>query len=138
MECRDLFSLLSSPFPRERIKVRVVHVRHKIEKARRLRRRMTDAEKKLWQQLRDRRLAGLKFRRQYPCGSYYLDFYCPSKHLVVEIDGGQHYTQNGRKHDKIRNEYLGRAGMHVLRYSNKDVLSNLNGVLKDILKIVSD
>jgi adenine-specific DNA-methyltransferase len=122
---RDLFPLCSSPFSRERIKVRVVLVKHNIEKARRLRKRMIDAEKKLWQQLRNRRLAGLKFRRQYPCGSYYLDFYCPSKHLAIEIDGGQHYTRDGQTHDKIRNEYLRNAGIHILRYSNKDFLKTL-------------
>lgn len=116
--------------------MRVIFVKQKIEKARRLRRRMTDAEKKLWHQLRNKRLVGLKFRRQYPCGSYYLDFYCPSKHLAIEMDGGQHYTQNGQKHDKIRNEYLRNAGIHILRYSNNVVLTNLNGVLNDILKIV--
>lgn len=99
---------------------------------------MTDAEKKLWYKLRNKGFKGLKFRRQYPCGSYYLDFYCPSKRMAIEVDGGQHYTQNGRKYDKIRNEYLRKAGLRVLRYSDKDVLSNLDGVLNDILKTVMD
>lgn len=112
--------------------------RSRTEKARRLCRNMTDAEKKLWYQLRNKQFAGLKFRRQYPCGSYYLDFYCPSKHLAIEVDGGQHYTQNGQNQDRSRNAYLRCIGIHLLRYSNKDVLNSLDRVLNDILKTVMD
>jgi very-short-patch-repair endonuclease len=97
---------------------------------RRLRRQATDAERKLWFALRDRRLGGFKFVRQEAIGSYIVDFVCREKRLVVEVDGGQH-AENRRDH--VRDRSLAADGYHVLRFWNSDVLKNRDGVLSTIL-----
>jgi very-short-patch-repair endonuclease len=101
-----------------------------VETARRLRRDQTDAERKLWFRLRDRRLAGLKFRRQTPLGPYVADFCCEDARLVVELDGGQH---NENPRDAVRTKALEAMGYLVLRFWNNDVFNNIAGVLKTIL-----
>lgn len=101
--------------------------------AKRLRRDATQAEQKLWQQLRNRRLAGLKFRRQMPVGPYVVDFICLEQGLVIEVDGSQHRTQANQIHDKARAAYLNQQGFRVIRVWNNDVLGRLNSVLDFIL-----
>ncbi len=98
-----------------------------LEAARTLRTSMTDAEQLLWQSLRGKQLEG--FRRQHPIERYVLDFYCPSAHLVIEIDGNQHTTPEGQARDAERTAWLKGQGMRVLRFSNREVLTNLEGVL---------
>ena len=100
--------------------------------ARRLRKNQTDAEKLLWKILRNRQLLGLKFRRQHPVGPYILDFYCHDCKLCIELDGGQHYTSEGQQEDKDRTMFLATRGIHTLRFSNLDVLQNIEGVLLKI------
>jgi very-short-patch-repair endonuclease len=95
-----------------------------------LRRNLTDAEKKLWLILRDRRLAGWKFRRQVPLGPYVVDFYCSRAKLIVEADGGQHADS---VRDKIRTTWLNQNGYRVKRYWNNEVLGNPEGVIIDLL-----
>jgi very-short-patch-repair endonuclease len=99
-------------------------------RARKLRTGLTRAERKLWYQLRDRRLAGWKFRRQVPIGPWVVDFVCKEKNVIIEVDGGQHYD-SGR--DKRRDAELARQGYCVLRFWNSDVLQNSEGVLTVIL-----
>ena len=99
--------------------------------ARRLRRNQTDAERKLWFCLRDRRLHGLKFRRQTQIGQYVVDFYCETARLIVELDGGQHAERNER--DAARTAALEAQGYLVLRFWNHDVLRNIDGVLESIV-----
>lgn len=101
--------------------------------AKRLRRDATQAEQKLWQQLRNRRLAGLKFRRQMPIGPYVVDFISLEQGLVIEVDGSQHDEQAARKHDETRTAYLNQQGFRVIRVWNNDVLGRLNSVLNFIL-----
>ena len=96
---------------------------------------MTDAEKKLWRHLRARQLAGVKFRRQQPMGGYIADFYCPEKKIVIELDGGQH---SGNGADKIRDEFMEKAGIKVVRVWNNEVLTNINGVLEYILSVIEE
>ena len=103
---------------------------------RQLRRDQTDAEKLLWYSLRHRQLCGLKFRRQYPVAPYVLDFYCHAYKLCVELDGGQHYENTGIQHDEQRQAVLTSHGIRTLRFSNHDVLQNLEGVLLQIVKSV--
>jgi lysyl-tRNA synthetase class 2 len=103
----------------------------KVAIARKLRRGQTDAERELWFRLRDRRLAGLKFRRQMPLGRYVVDFCCESAHLVVEVDGGQHAV--ALEQDAARTSELEAMGYLVLRFWNNDVLSNADGVVESIL-----
>lgn len=103
-------------------------------RARALRRRSTDAERRLWLLLRDKRLAGWKFRRQVPIGSYIADFYCPSARLIVEIDGGQHFAQSAQ--DEIRSRGPEDQGYSVIRFCNNDVLGNTDGVLSELLNVL--
>jgi very-short-patch-repair endonuclease len=99
--------------------------------AKALRRNSTEAEKKLWDMLRDRRLEGWKFRRQVPLGSYVVDFYCSKAKLIVEADGGQHAESAS---DEIRTAWLTKNGYRVKRYWNNDILANPDGVFIDLLE----
>ncbi len=99
--------------------------------ARALRQRSTDAERLVWQHLRDRRLGNLKFRRQRPIGRYIVDFVCPECRLVVELDGSQH-MENGEA-DAERTRNLVQAGYQVVRFWDNDVLRNTEAVLAAIV-----
>jgi very-short-patch-repair endonuclease len=101
------------------------------ENARRLRRDATDAERRLWSALRDRRLSDYRFRRQYPIGRFIVDFACTRYRLIVEADGGQHADSEA---DRERTAWLANQGWRVLRFWNNDVLANTNGVVETILK----
>jgi very-short-patch-repair endonuclease len=98
--------------------------------ARTLRRNATEAETKLWQFLRNRRLGGLKFRRQATIGYHVVDFLCAEKRLVVELDGGQHTPER----DAARTARLEGAGYRVTRFWNNDALGNTDAVLEAILR----
>jgi very-short-patch-repair endonuclease len=100
--------------------------------ARNLRNAGTDAERRLWQHLRLRQLAGCKFRRQVPIAGYIADFVCPEMKLIVELDGGQHVERHA--HDARRTGVLEAEGHRVLRYWNDDVLLRTTEVLEDILR----
>ena len=100
-------------------------------RARSLRANMTDAESLLWRHLRRDRINGFSFRKQHPIGPYTVDFYCPRLRLAVEVDGGQHAER--KQADDHRTEWLASKGVTVVRYGNNDVLSNLEGVLRDLL-----
>jgi len=93
---------------------------------------MTDAERYLWKHLRQRQLAGHRFRRQMPIGSYIVDFVCLERRLIVEIDGGQHQEQQA--YDGRRDGWLVEQGFRVLRFWNNEVLSQTEGVLMRILE----
>ena len=104
-------------------------------RARALRARMPDAERRLWFALRDRRFANFKFRRQVPVGPFIADFVCYTARVVVEVDGGQHadsWTDERRDRWFAANDFL------VLRFWNNDVLSNLEGVLTSILSTLRE
>ncbi len=101
---------------------------HMIERARELRKNMTDAERKLWAVLRREHL-GYKFRRQAPIGRYIVDFVCFEKKLVIEVDGGQHLSNPA---DQVRDHWLNTQGFRVIRFWNNDVLTNLTGVVDSI------
>jgi very-short-patch-repair endonuclease len=94
---------------------------------------MTEAEIALWSCLRLKQINGLQFYRQKPLGKYIVDFYCPKIRLIVEVDGGQHFEDVNISRDKIREEYLEKAGFKVLRYSNTDVLTNIEGTIEHLL-----
>ncbi len=107
----------------------------KIKTARRLRRDMTDAEKRLWYLLRGRRFSQVKFRRQHALGSFVCDFICIEHKLVIEVDGGQHAIALAS--DARRTAYLTKEGFTVLRFWNNDVLMNTENVLMAILQHIS-
>jgi very-short-patch-repair endonuclease len=104
--------------------------------ARELRKNMTEAEKLLWSKIRRKQLKGYQFYRQKTIGNYIVDFYCPATKLVIELDGGQHYTPEGKAKDKRRDEYLGALGLTVLRFSDRDVFVNTDGVLQMIYDLL--
>jgi very-short-patch-repair endonuclease len=106
------------------------------DRARELRSQMTEAEVKLWQQLRMRQVEGIKFFRQRPIGNYIVDFYAPEAKLVIEIDGGQHYNKEGLEYDEERDAFLEGHGLKVIRFSNLDVLRNTEGVVEKIIEVV--
>lgn len=109
-----------------------------VRKARNLRHNMTDAEKRLWSKLRNRQLNNRKFRRQVPKGPYILDFYCPEKKIVIEVDGGQHYLEDTIEYDNNRTTFLLKCELYILRYSNNDILNNIDSVLQDILNHIGN
>ena len=97
--------------------------------ARQLRVNQTDAEKVLWNHIRNRQIDGHKFVRQQPVSGYICDFVCREKQLVIEVDGGQH---NESTADVIRDRRLMKEGYKVIRFWNNDVLGNIEGVLLTI------
>ena len=106
--------------------------RKNIDKCRILRKKQTDAERKLWLVLRNRQLSGAKFRRQFSIGKYILDFYSPEYKLGIEADGGQHYEDEGRRKDKLRTSELSQVGVQILRFSDREILNNIEGVYQII------
>lgn len=101
--------------------------------ARSMRRKMTDAELKLWNEIRAHRLMGLAFRRQMPIAGYIVDFACPAKKLIVEIDGSQLADDEHLKRDQLRDRALQGLGWTVLRFPNHDVLRDIDGVCMHIV-----
>ena len=93
---------------------------------------MTTEERRLWYTFLSRHPA--KFRRQQIIGSYIVDFYCHSAKLVIEVDGTQHFEEQGRQSDLIRDSYLSSLGITVLRYSNADINRRFDSVCEDILQ----
>ena len=106
--------------------------RHMTQRARRLRREATVPERMLWGLLRNRRLLGLKFRRQVPIGPYVVDYLCEQEKLVVELDGMSHMGRQAE--DDRRSAYLSDQGLRVARVTNDQVLADLEAVAVDILR----
>jgi very-short-patch-repair endonuclease len=104
--------------------------------SRKLRKNMTDAEKALWLRIRGRQIKGYQFFRQKPIGSFIVDFYCPKGNLVIELDGGQHYSEEGQAKDRQRDDYLRGEGLRILRFSDKEIFENIAGVLEKIWSIL--
>ncbi len=101
-----------------------------------LRKNMTQPEQKLWYYLRDNNLNGFKFRRQYSFLNYIVDFYCVQAKLAIEIDGDSHYNTRAQTYDLVRTESLRKAGITVLRFTNDDVMRNIEGVLEKIRSLL--
>ena len=101
-------------------------------RARALRRQMTEAEKVMCSKLRDRRLQGVKFKRQKPIAGYIVDFVALDLKLIVEIDGGQHAEK--LREDAMRTKLPEESGYHVVRFWNHDVLGNIEGVLESVIQ----
>lgn len=106
--------------------------------ARNLRNNMTDAERLIWSKIRRKQIEDKQFYRQKNIGSYIVDFYCPSGKLIIEIDGGQHYGPAGMKKDRERDLYLQKLGFTVLRFSDIDVLKNIEGVVERIYEYLKN
>ncbi len=106
--------------------------------AKSMRKAMTDAELKLWSTVRAHRLMDLGFRRQFPVGNYIVDFACPEKRLIVEVDGSQHYEPAAQAYDAKRASFIERSGWSVLRFTNVDVLKDIEGVCNHIVIISNE
>jgi very-short-patch-repair endonuclease len=104
-----------------------------VNAARKLRLEMTDAERKLWWRLRHRQIAGHKFRRQVPIGSFIVDFACMDARLIVEVDGEQH-AEEQVLHDERRTRWLESVGYRVIRFWNREVLRETDSVCETILQ----
>jgi very-short-patch-repair endonuclease len=106
--------------------------------ARALRKTSTDAERLLWAALRDHRLNGASFRRQVPIRNFIADFVCHAAKLVIELDGGQHFSEDAEQGDAARSTVIEAQGFKVLRFSNLDVMENCAGVLETIATAVAE
>jgi very-short-patch-repair endonuclease len=107
-------------------------------RAKTFRRVMTTAERKLWYALRAHRFERLGFRRQVPLGRYVLAFVCHERGLVVEVDGGQHFSTSRAARDAVRDRWLNTQGYRVIRIANNEVLNNLPGVLEYLLSVAAN
>ncbi len=102
------------------------------QNARNLRKNPTDSESALWARLRRKQLLGVQFYRQKPIGNYIVDFYAHRLKLVVEIDGSQHLTSEHAERDRIRDQYLARLGIRVMRFNSREVLLETDAVVEVI------
>lgn len=109
-----------------------IHNRKELEHYRKnLRNNLTSAEATLWKYLKGKQL-GKKFRRQHSVGNYIIDFYCATERIAIELDGAQHFTEDGMKYDAKRTEYLNSLNIKVLRFENVRVFEDLQNVLAEI------
>lgn len=100
---------------------------------RQLRKNPTEAERILWQELRGKKIGGVRFHRQYSVGPYILDFFCPTARLAIELDGDQH--KDAKEYDIERDVFLKEKGITTIRFWNDEVLKNLPAVLKKITEV---
>jgi very-short-patch-repair endonuclease len=104
----------------------------KLQRAKEMRRDMTPAERKLWARLRVNRLEGFHFRRQQIIEPYIVDFYCHQAALIIEVDGDSHLDQQDYDHQRGQNLQL--LGLRVMRFSNSEVILNIDSVVEEILQ----
>ena len=104
-------------------------------KRRRLRSDSPTAETTIWTSLRRKNIVGYRFRRQYSVGPYVIDFYCPALKLAVEIDGDSHFIGDAVEDDKQRQAFIESFGIRFLRFTNRDIYDNLEGVLEAITSV---
>jgi len=104
------------------------------QRSREFRKNMTEGELVLWSKIRLEQLKGYRFNRQKIVGGYIVDFYCAKAKLTIEVDGSQHYSSDMINSDKDRDDYLVGLGLRVLRFTNVEVLKNIDGVIESILE----
>ena|SRR3989338_5262248 len=104
---------------------------------RKLRRDLTPAEKLFWSKVSNRQFYNLKFRKQHGVANYIVDFYCPEKKLIIEIDGDTHASEKDIENDKKRDKYIASLGYVIIRYHNQDVRKNIEGVFEDLKEKMS-
>jgi very-short-patch-repair endonuclease len=107
-----------------------------IEYAKALRKRMTPAEIILWDNLRNRKLANTKFRRQHPIERFIVDFYCPEKKLVIELDGGIHEDSDQKEYDIGRSAEIEKYDIKIIRFKNEDIIDDLDNTLIKIIELI--
>ena len=109
-----------------------------VRRAREMRKNPSRAEEKLWSLLRDRRLIKRKFRRQHPIGPWVADFACPAIHLVIEVDGPSHDTEDQKVWDEMKEEYLRQNGWRLVRIRNEAVSQAFGEVEAEIIAAIGD
>jgi len=107
-----------------------------LETARLLRKNMTYYEEIIWERLKGKQILGLRFRRQHPIDFFIVDFYCHKARLVIEIDGEIHYKQH--EYDDGRSAEIEKFGIKVIRFTNDEVVNNIEAVIKKIELVVSE
>jgi very-short-patch-repair endonuclease len=112
--------------------ITIYNIKKLFERRKELRNNSTSQEDLLWSKLKNSQI-GLKFRRQHSIGGYIVDFYCPSKRLVIEIDGPQHFTKDNKEYDEIRTEFFKGLDIKVLRFTNIEIDTNIDEVLQKII-----
>lgn len=113
-------------------KYKVIRYEHLVEKAKQLRRAMTKAEACLWCKIKNRQLLNVDFDRQRPINKYIVDFYCKELYLAIEIDGKSHDFEESKAYDDYRQKELEELGVHFLRFTDNEVLKNIEGVFMAI------
>ena len=106
--------------------------------ARNLRKNMTDSEVRLWSRLRRKQLLGVQFYRQRPIGKYIVDFFAPKANLVIEVDGSQHRYNENETRDRVRNSFLEKIDILVLRFNSREVITNTDVVIEKIYQVVKE
>jgi cyclase len=104
------------------------------DKAKKLRKKMTEAEKILWSKIRNRKVNRMYFRRQHPYGIYILDFFCFEANLVIEVDGLIHLRKH--EYDLERTKYIESSGLTIIRFRNADIENRIGWVLEKIQEVV--
>lgn len=107
-------------------------------RARQLRKNLTDGEKALWSRLRNKQLLGIQFYRQKPIGQHIVDFFAPRAKLGVEVDGSQHRVDDHVEKDRLRDSYLGSLGLKVLRFNSREVLKENGAVVEAIYRTLAN
>ncbi|MDI6766126.1 MAG: endonuclease domain-containing protein [Bacteroidota bacterium] len=114
------------------------NIKTQTAKRRFLRAHLSKAEAIMWKNLSRKQMLGYKFRRQYGVDNYVIDFYCPELMLAIEIDGDTHYRNGAEEYDRQRQTHIEEFGIQFLRFTNTEVLKNLNGVLQSISNKISE
>ena len=102
--------------------------------SRELRENMTDAERLLWNKVRMKQINGYQFYRQKPIGDYIVDFYCPKAKLIIEVDGSHHFSDEVIENDRIRDEVISSLGLTILRFTNVEVMTDIDSVIENVLE----
>jgi len=109
---------------------------NKFINARNLRNNSTLEERRLWNLIKNKKINGLKFRRQFPIDKYVVDFVCIEIKLAIEIDGGQHNEPQNIQYDKYRTKFLNKLGYTVIRFWNNDIYKDIDGVIEEIKRTI--
>ena len=107
------------------------------KKAKELRKLETDAERILWSKLSRNQILGLQFRRQHPLNRFIADFYCPKLKLVIEVDGNIHDIPDNVEYDKVRSEIMSEFGINVIRFTNDQIMNNIDDVINKIENLIN-
>ena len=108
------------------------------DKARQLRKNLTDSESALWSRVRGKQLLGVQFYRQKPIGLYIVDFFAPRAKLVIEVDGSQHRQVDHLQRDELRDSYLADLGLKVMRFNSSEVLRETDAVVAVIYRTIAE